>query len=102
MDKGELIEDLMVSYESSTKSLTDEEMLNEIDPDNKPIEESEWAKFSPPVKYLKGLTKTELGDLLVEYIEESEHSSWEGYEPDEVRVIYALFTDMATYHAHRD
>lgn len=47
--------------------------------------------------YLNNSEDEDLGALLKEYVEESAHSSWEGYTEQEVRAVYEMFKDMVRY-----
>ncbi len=49
---------------------------------------------------LKGLSDAELGELFRRYLEDSEHDSWEGYDEDEVSVLYTMFRDMIRFLRH--
>jgi hypothetical protein len=71
--------------------------------DNTELGHEEYDKFfATSVDYLtKNLSNEQLGALLKEYVEESAHSSWEGYENYQVRAIYEMFVDMATYHSNK-
>ena len=48
-------------------------------------------------EFLKNSEDQDLGTLLKEYVEESSHSSWEGYSAQEIKAVYEMFKDMVRY-----
>ncbi len=46
----------------------------------------------------KNLSKEDLGQLVKDYLEDSEHDNWPGYEPAEVLAIRELLKDMKRYY----
>lgn len=48
-------------------------------------------------EFLKNSEDQDLGTLLKEYVEESSHSSWEGYSEQEIKAVYEMFKDMVRY-----
>jgi hypothetical protein len=49
------------------------------------------------VAALKSIPQAALGDLLIEYLEESMHGSWEGFEARDVTGIRRMLVDMVLY-----
>jgi len=47
--------------------------------------------------FMQDRTKAELGALLADYLHESGHGGWEGFQPSEVRAISKFLEDMKVY-----
>lgn len=43
----------------------------------------------------------ELGTVFKEYVEESIHGGWDGFDSDDVRSIRRFLTDFVTYYQNR-
>jgi hypothetical protein len=54
-------------------------------------------------RYIRQMSRAELGGLLKEYVAESNHGSWEGFNSRDLTGIRRMFEDMMIYHAsHTD
>lgn len=62
-------------------------------------EEATNSELGQMEVFASTLTANELGNLLAEYVAESNHSSWEGYDQvSDLPSIAALFKDLQTYY----
>lgn len=51
------------------------------------------------VKFMEQLPANRLGNLIAEYVNESAHSGWEGYDPvSDMPSIAAMLQDIMTYY----
>lgn len=53
---------------------------------------------TPPEAYFSQLPRKELGGLLKEYLAESGHGGWDGFEKNDLVGIRKLLRDMMFYH----
>lgn len=60
--------------------------------------EEEWNKIHT---FLRGQTDEQLGNLLREYLEESVHGGFSGFENRDVTGIRRFLSDMVTYGQNR-
>lgn len=58
----------------------------------------EWETIN---KFLEEIDPKELGELVKEYYQESQHSSWEGYRRSDLTGIRRQYIDMMTYHRNK-
>lgn len=49
-------------------------------------------------RWIRNMPRSELGGLLKEYIAESNHSGWDGYDTRNLTGIRKLFKDLQAYH----
>ena len=58
--------------------------------------ESEWTLVNEWLRSVKD--DKELGRVFREYVEESQHSSWEGFSHRDLTGVRRFLVDLATYH----
>jgi hypothetical protein len=51
--------------------------------------------------FIKNLDSKELGDLVKEYIAESNHMEWDGFERHDMTGIRKFLADVKTYHENK-
>lgn len=54
------------------------------------------------IRFMQELPANQLGNLLAEYVNESVHSSWEGYKSSDLTGIRRFFIDVMRYHSNID
>lgn len=52
--------------------------------------------------WLKDKDPAEVGRLLKEYVAESNHNSWDGYDRRDLTGIRRMFLDVMVYYEHAD
>jgi hypothetical protein len=53
-------------------------------------------------RFLEDKTAKQIANLLSEYIMESNHNGWDGWENRDLKGVALLFQDMIIYHAHSE
>lgn len=53
-------------------------------------------------RLVQKLSRQELGQVITEYIIEANHSSWDGFESEELVGVKALLQDLVLYVEHHD
>lgn len=61
----------------------------------------EWNSMHDFQVFVSSLTNEQLGSLIREYIEESNHNSWDGHPDASMSHYLELFKDIKTYHEHK-
>lgn len=92
-DEHALTHDIMVDAVDRHKGLPDEakRVLTEL------MAKLGYKDISGPLKTIVNLSESTLKRGLVEYLEEADHGSWEGFTHNDVQGIQAFIIDLANY-----
>jgi hypothetical protein len=52
-------------------------------------------------RYIKEMPRAELGGLIKEYVAESNHGGWDGFNRHDLTGIRKFFQDVMIYHSNR-
>lgn len=61
-------------------------------------EDYNYDNYRRAIDHLRSLPADLLKERLLEYLDESDHGSWEGYEWEEWKAIEALLIDFRTFN----